>query len=189
VILAASLGGVAAYGAILPLLPGDFPAPVLVVQHRRPDEGLFEDILRRSSLMSVLTAQHGMHPRPGLVYVSPADREMTVAGDGSFVIDGSRLGRADPLLESCARVHGSRALAVILTGRLDDGARGALAIQIAGGRVLAQDRASSTAYGMPSATIATGCVDLVLPLDRIAEAITALAMMPGAAGAPPFVVA
>lgn len=178
-ILVASLGGIAAYAAILPALPGDFPAPVLLVQHRRPDAGLLATLLGKNAVMAVVGAEEGVCPQAGRVYVSPADRQIRLADDGSFALDRAGIARADPLLESCARVHGSRTLAVILTGRLDDGARGALAIGLAGGRVLAQDRASSRSFGMPSAAIATGHVDFVVPLERIALALVTLAMAPG----------
>ena len=79
--------------------------------------------------------------------------------------------RADDLFASLATAFGERALGVVLTGRLDDGAAGARAIKARGGRVLAQDRTTSEQFGMPSSAISTGCVDWVLPLDRIGTAV------------------
>lgn len=69
----------------------------------------------------------------------------------------------------------------MLTGRLDDGASGAKAVKRRGGWVLAQDPLDADAPGMPSAVIATGRVDLVVPLSRMAHSLVALAMAPGAA--------
>ena len=85
------------------------------------------------------------------------------------------------LLVSAAAAYGARTLGVVLTGLNTDGAAGAQAIKWTGGMVLAQDQASSRAFGMPRAAIRTGCVDLVLPLEVIGPAIVALVMAPGAA--------
>jgi two-component system chemotaxis response regulator CheB len=85
------------------------------------------------------------------------------------------------LFASAAAVFGPRMIAGVLSGRLDDGSLGVRHVKGAGGRVLAQDDATSQAFGMPAAAIATGCVDFVLPLAVLADAITALVMAPGAA--------
>jgi two-component system chemotaxis response regulator CheB len=70
---------------------------------------------------------------------------------------------------------------VILTGRLDDGAVGVQALKCHGGRAIVQDPATAQAPGMPSAALATGCVDLVMPLACLAPTLIALTMAPGAA--------
>jgi hypothetical protein len=70
----------------------------------------------------------------------------------------------------------------VLTGLLRDGAQRIRAIKRRGGRVLVQDPTAARAAGMPSAIIATGCVDFVLPLDRIAPALVALTIAPGGRG-------
>ena len=72
-------------------------------------------------------------------------------------------------------------IGVVLTGMLRDGTTGVRAVKRHGGRVLAQDLATARAGSMPSSAIATGCVDFVLPLHRIATALVALTMAPGAA--------
>jgi two-component system chemotaxis response regulator CheB len=70
-------------------------------------------------------------------------------------------------------------IAVVLSGRLDDGAAGVVEVKRAGGRVLVQNQATAECFGMPGAAIATGCVDFVLPVGRIAPALVALVMAPG----------
>jgi two-component system chemotaxis response regulator CheB len=87
----------------------------------------------------------------------------------------------DTLLTSLATAAGPRAIAVVLTGMLRDGALGVRAVKRHGGRVLVQDPATARAASMPASAIATGCVDFVLPLERISTALTALAMAPGGA--------
>jgi two-component system chemotaxis response regulator CheB len=88
--------------------------------------------------------------------------------------------RADPLLCSIAEHVGARALGVVLSGANDDGAAGVIALKRAGGCVLAQNRATARCFTMPAAAIATGCVDLVLPVNRIAHALISLSTWPGA---------
>jgi two-component system, chemotaxis family, protein-glutamate methylesterase/glutaminase len=188
VVIAASLGGVGTGGSVLSMLPPDFAASVLLVQHRRPDDGTFQALCARKAVLPVTGAVAGLPPLPGTVHVIPADRQLVLDGAGRFAELPARAQRAtttrpraDPLLASCAAAFGDRAIAVVLTGRHDDGAAGVVAVKRAGGRVIAQDRASCVAFGMPAAAIATGAVDFVLAPEKIADVLTALVMAPGAA--------
>jgi two-component system chemotaxis response regulator CheB len=185
VVVAASLGGPAGVRAVVAGLPAWFPAAVLVVQHRAvAAQHLTVDLLGRFSHLPVRLADDGGRPCPGVVHVAPAEWQLALGPHGGFVFSptsGPPGCAADPLFTAVARSFGPRALGVILSGTGRDGAEGAVAIKRAGGRVLAQDRASALAFGMPAAAIATGCVDLVLPVDRIAAALVSLALWPGAA--------
>jgi two-component system chemotaxis response regulator CheB len=87
----------------------------------------------------------------------------------------------DGLLAGISGLAGAAAIAVVLTGLQRDGAVGVQEIKRRGGRVLVQDPATARGAGMPSAAIASGCVDFVLPLDRIGPALVALVMAPGGA--------
>jgi two-component system chemotaxis response regulator CheB len=84
-------------------------------------------------------------------------------------------------MRAVAGHYGPRAIGVVLSGRLDDGAAGARAIKAAGGRVLVQEPDSAECASMPTGVLATGCFDFVLEPRRIAHALVALVSAPGAA--------
>jgi two-component system, chemotaxis family, protein-glutamate methylesterase/glutaminase len=180
VALVASAGGLPALSAVLSRLPADFPAAIVVLQHldpRRPS--LLSAILRQRSVLPVHEARQGDHIRPGAVFVAPPDRHLLVDRDGVVSLTGTERVHyvrpsADALLESVARGFGRRAVAVVLTGSGTDGADGVRIVKQMGGTVIAQDRPTSSSFGMPGAAIRTGCVDSVLPLGEIAPALVHL---------------
>ncbi|HEY3110482.1 MAG TPA: chemotaxis protein CheB [Chloroflexota bacterium] len=182
VVLAASLGGPGAVRAVVANLPAWFPAAVIVVQHRSAvAQHLCVELLRRRARLEVVPIEEGERLRPGTVHVAPADRQVVLESDWKFarLVGPPRRGHsADALIASAAERLGARVIGVILSGANDDGAAGAVALKRAGGRMLAQDRASAGCFTMPAAAIATGCVDLVLPLERIAPALISLVMWP-----------
>jgi two-component system chemotaxis response regulator CheB len=181
VVIAASLGGIAAYRRVLADLPADFPAPLVLVQHRKAPGDRLAAILESHTPLRVDEARAGVQPQPGTVFVADPAWQLVLSSDGCFSAgEGGSTCRADPLLRTAAAVHGPRLAAVILTGRLDDGAQGAIAVKAAGGRVLAQDRATATAFDMPAAAIATGSVDFILPPAVLASALITLTMVPAA---------
>ena len=182
VVIAASYGGPAALPAVLGGLPADFPAAVLVVQHRTAAiDTVFITTLRRRAVLPVHPADDGRPVISPGVTVLPARHAATVE-HGLLRLhptDGQRT--ADPLFRSVAAAYGPRVIAAVLTGRLEDGAVGVRAVKRHGGRTLAQDPRTARAGGMPAAALATGCVDLVLPLAHIPHALVALTMAPGGA--------
>lgn len=184
VVIVASQGGFGACRAIAGALTEDFPAALVYLQHRAPSAtSALTALLRRSTAMPVVDAAPGLPLEAGSFYVAPARGRLRVV-DGRFEIGDPDSVDACPgneLLRSVAAGYGERAIAVVLTGRLNDGAAGAAAIKAAGGRVLVQDPASADAASMPAAVLATGCFDLVLEPRRIAEALVALVSVPGAA--------
>jgi two-component system chemotaxis response regulator CheB len=180
--LAASLGGPAALATVLGCLPADFPAAVLVILHRASAWGdRTPALLGRRTALPVVPMADGEVLRPGTVFVAPADRRAVVDRGGRIALGRAQRCRADDLFASLARAFEERTIGVVMTGRLDDGAAGAQVIKAHGGRVIAQDRRTSEQFWMPSAAIGTGCVDLVLSLDRIGRAVVGLVMWPGAA--------
>jgi len=180
VALAASAGGLAAFSEILSGLPADFPAPVLVLQHLPARHAsCLPNLLARVTRLTVLPARDGQELLLGRVYVAPPDRHLLVRPDRTIALSNTERvwftrPAADPLFESVASSFGSRAVAVILTGKGCDGAQGIRAIRQAGGVTIAQSPMSCQSDAMPSAAIETGCVDMVLSLARIGPLIQIL---------------
>lgn len=181
VAIAASTGGPQALARLLGGLPEDFCAPVLVVQHISAGftAGL-ASWLSSSVPLRVKVAEAGEPLVPATVYVAPEDRHLgvtlgrTVALSSEPPVGGFRPS-GTYLFESVAAAYGPAAAAVILTGMGEDGLEGLRAVRRAGGRVIAQDEASSVVFGMPAAAIREGLADRILPLDRIAREVASLA--------------
>jgi len=125
--------------------------------------------------------QDGERPRPGTIDVKPAGAQVTLRGDGSFALDPAGPCRADPFLIAAARRHGEGLLAIVLSGRLRDGAAGIREVKRLGGWVLVQHPTSAEAPSMPEAALATGCVDHALAPAALGAALVVLVGVPGAA--------
>lgn len=180
VAIAASAGGLAALREVLGALPADLPLPILVVQHLSPTfrSELPAQLGARTGLR-VKWAEDGEQPAPGTVYIAPPDRHLLVSAGrrlrlSSFARVNFSRPAADPMFESAAAVYGDRCIAVVLSGMLWDGARGIAAVARCGGITIAQDEATSAAFGMPSAAIDLGRADAVMSPAKIAQAIRIL---------------
>ncbi|TVP56512.1 MAG: chemotaxis protein CheB [Nodularia sp. (in: Bacteria)] len=182
VAIASSAGGLKALTKILSTLPKDFTAAIALVQHLAPQHrSLMSEILTRHTALKVKQAQQGDCLTPGTVYIAPPDYHLLVNSDGTLSLSQSKpvhflRPSADLLFASVAASYKDRAIAVVLTGTGRDGATGVEAIHKMGGTVIAQDKKSSEFAGMPSATINTGNVDFILPLDQISATLVTLVM-------------
>jgi two-component system chemotaxis response regulator CheB len=176
VAIAASTGGPGALSHLLSELPGNFPAPVLVVQHIA--HGFlagFASWLNTNVSLRVKIAEPGEEAAPRTIYLPPDDRHLGFEHRRLAVSDAPPVGGFRPsathLFQTTARTFGASTLAVVLTGMGQDGVEGLRCVRQAGGQVIAQDEASSVVYGMPGAAARAGVVDLVLPLKDIAARI------------------
>jgi two-component system chemotaxis response regulator CheB len=181
VVVAASVGGLAAIEAVLGAVDATFPVPFLVVQHRRAAPNLLPQVLERRLCLPVTSCGDGTTLRGPGVYVLPPRGELHLDQERRVELRGTDRVTADQVLEVVATAYGDRCLAVILTGNRDDGARGVTAVKRAGGRVVVEDPSTAAAAGMPTAALATGNVDFALPLRYITSALIALAVAPGGA--------
>jgi two-component system chemotaxis response regulator CheB len=177
VAITTSDGGLKALSHVLSALPADFPAAVVVVQHLSPQyPSQLADILGQRTSLSVKEAEQGDWLQPGKVYIAPPDQHLLVNPDATLGLLHSELVHfvrpsADLLFESVAAKFKERVIAVVLTGKGKDGTVGVQAIKKMGGKAIAQDQATSEYFGMPESAIATGSIDWVLPLDKIAATL------------------
>lgn len=180
VAIAASAGGLSALTRVLSALPSHFPAPILIVQHLDPRHpSLLAEILDHRIPLAVTEAREGDRLSAGRVYIAPPDRHLLVRPDGVLALSDSGRVRyvrpaADLLFQSLAESWGVGAVAVVLSGRGQDGADGVREIHRQGGIVIVQNEATADFFGMPGAAIETGDVDRVLPLEAIAPALIEL---------------
>jgi two-component system, chemotaxis family, protein-glutamate methylesterase/glutaminase len=187
VAIGTSTGGLQALSQLLGALPLDFPVPIVVVQYLEPSHpSLLATILLSRTRLMVKQAEHDERLRPRCVYIAPPNRHLLVHADHTLGLsDAAKVQYSRPsvnvLFEAVAQHYQAGAIVVVLSGALEDGAAGVRLIKEQGGRVLIQDRTTAVAGGMPSAALATGKIDFVLPIDKIASALVSFVMVPGAA--------
>ena len=180
VLIGSSTGGTQAIEQILLALPGDAPG-IAIVQHM-PEKftAMYAERLDGLCAMRIKEARDGDRLERGVVLIAPGGRHLqlrkAVGQYFAVVVDGPPVNRHKPsvdvLFKSLAGCTGGDALAIMLTGMGDDGARGMKQLHDLGVRTVAQDEASCVVFGMPKEAIKLGAVDQVMPLDRIASAIT-----------------
>jgi two-component system chemotaxis response regulator CheB len=172
IVIGASGGGIDALRRIVGGLPRDLPAAVAVVIHQwQRGPNVLPEILRQSEALAVTEAADGMTVRPGTVYVAPLDHHLLVEAGSFRVSHGPRENRVrpaiDPLFRSAARVYGPRVVGVVLTGSLDDGTAGLLAIKRRGGVAVVQDPRDALYPGMPQSALDYVSVDHCVPLGEV----------------------
>ncbi|MBA3962684.1 MAG: response regulator [Chthoniobacterales bacterium] len=175
-----STGGPNALPVVLAALPGNFPVPIVIVQHMPPVFTLkLAERLHAKCALSVSEATAGEMLRPSHVWLAPGDHHLVVAPSANgahFELhqgppENSCRPSADPLFRSVAEVFRAHALGVVMTGMGRDGLNGCEALRGAGGQILAQDEATSVVWGMPGSVVRAGLADAVLPLDALADEI------------------
>ncbi len=178
-----STGGPKALAELLPQLPAGFPLPILLVQHMPPKfTASLAESLNRSCKVRVREAVDGERPAPGVVLIAPGGLHMKVVrGDTGDVVkltqdppECSCRPSVDYLFRSLAEAYDGRVLAIVLTGMGEDGWRGSRDIHDRGGRVLAQNEATCTVYGMPRGPVEAGIATAV-PLAQMADAVVQIA--------------
>jgi PAS domain S-box-containing protein len=178
--IGASAGGLEAFTQLLEHLPTDTGMAFVFVQHLDPaHESILAELLSKATEMPVKKVKDGMRVEPNRVYVIPRNANMAIS-KGVLLLsprEETRAGRRpiDYFMRSLAEEMRDRAIGVILSGTASDGARGFEAIHAEGGITFAQDEKTAKYDGMPRSAINAGCVDFVLPPDRIAEELARLA--------------
>lgn len=168
---------------MIPNLPANLKAPVLIVQHMPP---LFTKSLANSlnnkSKLEVKEAQDGDRIETGKIYIAPGGKQMKIVAGADGISRKLKI-TDDPPINSCkpsadylfvsiAQHYVGRATGVIMTGMGSDGSEGLKQMKNTGSLIIAQDEATCTVYGMPKKPIESGIADVIAPLNKIADEIT-----------------
>lgn len=184
VVVGSSTGGPAALQAVLPVLPANFPAAVVVVQHLpKGFSKPMADHLARKCRMEVRHAENSDRVLPGKIYIAPAGYDLDFKATGNNVAvkldpgldrplkPGGFRPSVDWVMDSALRTYGRQVMGVLLTGMGRDGARGMVSLNKNGSYTIAQDETTCVVYGMPRAAIESGGASVILPLNKISSEI------------------
>lgn len=180
VVLGASAGGIEALLRVLPAFAQQSEASIFVVQHLPADgQSVLHEVLARALPLPVRFAVDGEAILPRHVYVAPPDRHLLIVDDRVRLIHGARENRArpaiDPLFRSAAVTRRGRVAAALLSGLLDDGVAGLMAVKRCGGLVYAQAPDDAAEPEMPRRAVeALGdMIDGVLPAEKLGTLLAA----------------
>ncbi len=180
IVIGSSAGGVEALGRFCATLPADLPAAIFIAQHLSPSaKSVLPQLLSRAGPLPAIAPVDGQPIERGHIYVAGPDRHLLVRQGRVLVRRGPHENRTRPainaLFRSAALAYGSRVVGVVLTGLLDDGTDGLIAIKAVGGTSIVQDPAEAAWPSMPRNAVKRDHVDHVAPLAEIAPLLAGLA--------------
>lgn len=179
VVIGASAGGLAAFRTIVQALPADLPAALFIVQHMAASgPNLLPELLGAVSRLAVRHTEDGEEIRHGRVFVAPPDHHLVIRPGHVHLVRGAKENGFRPAIDatfrSAALAYGRRVIGVVLTGMLDDGTAGLLAIKRYGGLALVQEPRDAAYPSMPESACRYVDVDIVCPLAELAPALLRL---------------
>ncbi|QAT82222.1 CheB methylesterase [Corallococcus coralloides] len=183
IVIGASMGGVEALTALARQLPRDLAACVLLVLHvPAQHRSYLPEILSRSGPLPAHHPKDGEPLSQGRIYVAPNDRHLLVESDRVRVLKGPKENghrpAVDPLFRSAASTYGSRVVGVVLTGALDCGTSGLMAVKREGGLAVVQDPRDALCPDMPRSALELVAVDHCVPLEAMGTLLTRLVTTP-----------
>jgi two-component system chemotaxis response regulator CheB len=179
-VIGASLSGIDALCELVSKLPPGFPAPIFVTQHvASHSPGMLPYILSKAGPLPAIHPKNATVFEPGTIYVAPPDRHMLVEKQHIRLSHGPHENLArpaiDPLFRSAAVNFGPAVVGAVLTGQLNDGTSGLLAIKDRGGFTIVQEPSEATARSMPLSAIRHMKVDRICKLKEMARLFVELA--------------
>jgi two-component system chemotaxis response regulator CheB len=186
VVIGCSTGGPDALAHVIPMLPPNFPLPILIVQHMPP--GFTRSLAKRldeASEIRVAEAEHGMILEPGKAFMAPGGLHLGLTASNKdraeiILTQDPKINNCRPAvdytLRSAIEIFGKQILAVILTGMGKDGLESCRELATRGGCILAQSAEGCIVYGMPKAIAQAGLANIVSPLDEIPKNLVRLAI-------------
>jgi two-component system chemotaxis response regulator CheB len=183
IVIGASAGGVEALTDVVRHLPADIDAAVFVTIHFPPTSAsALPRILSRAGKLAATHAVDGQSIERGTIYLAPPDNHLLIFRDHVRLYRGPRENgnrpAIDPMFRSAALAYGPRVIGVVLTGSLDDGTSGLLAIKRRGGVAIAQDPEDAMFPSMPQSAIEHVAVDHVVKLKDLPPLLSDLAKQP-----------
>ncbi len=173
VVVGTSAGGMDALSRLVPQFPADFPSAIFIVQHMAADAtgDMLVKTLGEKGNLPCKHPKDGEKIETGHIYIAPSDHHMLVEQGVILVTKGARENRSrpsiDPLFRSAAVAYGSGAIGVVLTGYLDDGTSGLMAIKRCGGTCIVQDPKDAAYPDMPQSALNNLKVDHCVPLAHM----------------------
>lgn len=180
VVIGASAGAVQALLKILPALPADYPARVLVAVHVPPDRSnVLVPLLQSRCRIRVKEAEDKEPTVPGTAYFAPSDYHLLVEQDGTLALSSDEpvnyaRPSIDVLFESAADAYGEALTGVILTGANEDGAEGLKAVKAAGGAAIVEEPRQAYASAMPEAALIACPGARTMTVNQIADHLAGL---------------
>ena len=175
--IGASAGGLDALEKFFKSCPADTGAAFVVIQHLSPDhKSMMSNLLARHTEMPVIMVEDDMVIEADHVYLIPPGSVMHVSAGHLHLTPKNTRGLTLPIdifFSSLAEIYQNKAVGIILSGTGTDGTRGAIAINAAGGFLMAQEPESAKFDGMPRSAIATGIIDAILPAEELAARLLA----------------
>lgn len=182
-VIGASAGGVEALTCLVGTLPSDFPGSLFVVLHIPAESpSVLPRILTRAGVLKASHPKDEERIHPGHIYVAPPDYHLLVEQGHVRVVSGPTENRhrpaIDPLFRSAARSYGARTVGIVLSGMLDDGTAGLLAIKRCGGMAIVQHPAEALYPSMSQSALTHVDVDYCVPVGEMGNLLLALARQP-----------
>lgn len=178
VVVGTSAGGLGALVSFVEHMPADFPVPILVVMHLSPDASgqVLLDALNALGRLPCSFAISGAKVKGGNLYLAPSDHHLLIEKSGLLLTTrGAQENRyrpgIDPLFRSAAVSFGNRVIGIVLSGYLDDGTAGLMAIKRCGGICIVQDPSDAQYPDMPINALAQVRADYQLPVSLIGPAL------------------
>ena len=180
----ASAGGLEAFTLLLQSLPADTGMAFVLIQHLDPvHHSQLAELLAKTTKMPVVEVATTLVARPDHVYVIAPNTVLLLAPDNVLRVEpridtlGVNL-PVDRFFKSLAEQRSVGAIGVVLSGSGSDGTLGLEEIKAAGGVTFAQDEVSARFNGMPQSARHSGCIDVVMPPDRIAAELVRIGLSP-----------
>ena len=180
IVIGTSAGGMDALKKLLSQFPADFAAPILVVNHMTAAVSgeMLIVTLNNVSKLKCLYPENGQRVEAGHVYIAPPDYHMLIEQGVIIITKGARENRyrpaIDPLFRSAAVAYGNRVIGIVLTGYLDDGTSGLIAIKRSGGICVVQSPKDAAYPGMPQSALDNLKIDHCVPISEMGSLLTKL---------------